>query len=85
MATTLRSFLNDLNQVVQQTMVQSALKLGKGSCPNMEQYHRSCGRIEGMEETVKMAREMLGQLENAQEESDLPELPAVRKKAGGKK
>jgi predicted secreted protein len=75
-ATTLRSFVNDLNQVIQQTKVQSALKLANGSCPTMESYHRNCGRMEGMEETVKVAREMLGQIESAaQDDGTLGELP----------
>jgi hypothetical protein len=76
--TTLRSFLNDLNNVVQQAKVQQAVKLANGACPNMESYHRQCGRSEGMEEVVKLAREMLGQMESAAEESDgLPELPTL--------
>lgn len=81
MATTLRSFVNDLGQVVQQARVQQALKLSNGATPNMEQYHRQCGRMEGMEECVKLAREMLGQLESAAEQSEqqLPEM----KTAGG--
>lgn len=78
MAITLRGFLNDLGQVVQQTKVNQALSLAKGSVPDMERYHRACGRIEGMEEVVKMAREMLGQMEAAAEDkSGLPTMPPV--------
>ena len=78
MAVSLRGFINDLNTVVQQHKAQNALKLANGSTPNMESYHRTCGRLEGLDECVKIAREMLGQLEAAQEEGDgLPEMPAT--------
>ena len=73
--TTLRGFINDLNTVVQQTKGQQALKLANGSCPSMESYHRSCGRIEGMEQVVAMAREMLGQMESSVDKDGLPEMP----------
>ena len=76
MATTLRSFINDLNQVVQQTKVNQALKLANGSTTSLESYHRQCGQMEGMEQCVKVAREMLGQMESAAEQGDgLPEMP----------
>ena len=76
MATTLRGFINDLNQVVQQTKMNQALKLANGSTGNMESYHRQCGQMEGLEQCVKIAREMLGQLEAAAEQGDgLPEMP----------
>ncbi len=77
MATTLRGFINDLEQVVQKTRANQAASLGSGSCPNMEQYHRSCGRMEGMEQTVKIAREMLGQMEASVDKGDLPEMPPI--------
>jgi hypothetical protein len=73
---TLRGFVNDLGTVVQQHKVQNALKLANGSTPNMEGYHRTCGRLEGLDECVKIAREMLGQMEAAMEQGDgLPEMP----------
>lgn len=76
MATTLRSFLNDLGTVVQQTKMNEALKLANGSTTSMEAYHRKCGQMEGMEQCVKIAREMLGQMESAAEQDDgLPMMP----------
>jgi hypothetical protein len=78
MATTLRSFVNDLGQVVQQAKGQQALALASGSTATMEQYNRKVGRMEGMEEVVKLAREMLGQMESAAEAgSGLPEMPNI--------
>jgi len=74
MATTLRSFVNDLSQVVQQTKMNEALKLANGSTGSMESYHRKCGQMEGMEQCVKIAREMLGQMESAQDDDGLPEM-----------
>ncbi len=77
MATTLRSFVNDLNQVVQQTKVSQALKLASGSTGSMESYQRQCGQMEGMEQCVKIAREMLGQIEASVDETGLPEMPQI--------
>jgi hypothetical protein len=71
---TLRGFVNDLAQVVEQTKMQHSLKIASGSVPNMEQYHRSVGRIEGMDQVVKTAREMLGQMEAAVDNDRLPEM-----------
>jgi hypothetical protein len=91
MATTLRSFLKDLNEVVQKTKTNQALSMARGSIPDMERYNRAVGRMEGMEECVKIAREMLGQMEAALDESDLPEMAPTtpvrkpRRKAGASK
>jgi hypothetical protein len=75
--TTVRSFLNDLGQVVQQTKMNEALKLANGSTTSMEMYHRKCGQMEGMEQAIKIAREMLGQLESASEDDGLPKMPIL--------
>jgi hypothetical protein len=80
---TVRKFLNDLSQVVAQTSVNQSVSLANGSCPNMEQYHRRCGRIEGMGEVLKLAREMLGQLESATDNDRLPEMPNVTASGNG--
>jgi len=85
MATTLRQFVNDLDRVVQQTQVNMSLKLGKGQCGDMKQYNRQVGRIEGMEQAVKSAREMLAQMEEVDQKGDLPELPDLKNKRGKKK
>lgn len=74
MTTTLRGFVNDLTKLVQQAKVNQSLAIASGSCPSMEQYHRKVGRIEGMEEMIKMARDMLGQMESALENDGLPEM-----------
>jgi len=74
MAFTLRGFVNDLDKIVQQTQGNMALKLAKGQCPNMETYHREVGRIEGMGLAVQTARDMLTQMETAEQKGDLPEM-----------
>ena len=85
MVTTLRSFLNDLGNVVNQTRMNEAMKLANGSTTSMESYHRKCGQLEGMEQCIKMAREMLGQMESAAErEGELPEMPQPRSVPGPK-
>lgn len=72
---TLRQFVNDLDKVAQQQSANMAMKLAKGQCPNMEAYHRQVGQIEGMSLTVSLARDMLGQMENALDGDSLPEMP----------
>ena len=72
---TLRGFVNDLHNVVVQAKGNQALKLANGSTINMESYHRQVGQMDGMEQCVKHAREMLGQMEAAAEQEDgLPEM-----------
>jgi hypothetical protein len=68
---TLRGFVNDMDKIVQQAQGNMALKLSKGQCPNMESYHREVGRIEGMGIAVTTAREMLSQMEAAEQKGDL--------------
>jgi hypothetical protein len=72
---TLRSFINEFEKVVGQNKVQQALKLSKGSCADMEEYNRQVGRLEGMDQAVATLRDMLGQVEAAQANEDLPEMP----------
>jgi signal recognition particle GTPase len=73
MATTLRSFVNDLDKIVQQQHMNMALKLAKGQCGTLENYHRQVGQMEGLGITVNLARDMLGQMENI-DDGGLPEM-----------
>ena len=87
MATQLRAFLNDLDQVIKLTQRNMSDKLIKGQCGSLEAYHREVGRCEGLGMAVGTAREMLGQMELAADEGELPEMPQAntpRKKAGKK-
>ena len=75
MQVTLRGFVKDLQANIQHVNVQSSVKIAKGSLASIEQYHRQCGRIEGMEQAGKLAKDMLTQLEDAADGgSDLPEM-----------
>lgn len=75
MSTLLRRFVNDLGRVVEQAKYEQAMSIARGAIPNMEQYHRQVGRLEGMDNTVKVARDMLGQMEAAADQEHLPEMP----------
>lgn len=85
---TVARFVNDLDRVLQKATLEMGMKLAKGQCPNHEQYHRMVGRCEGMAEAVNTARQMLRQIELAdQDDSGLPEMtgtddPQPRKKRG---
>jgi hypothetical protein len=73
---TIRGFINEFEKVVGQNKVQQSLKLAKGQCADMKEYNRQVGRLEGMDQAVATLREMLGQVEAAQAQEDLPEMPA---------
>lgn len=69
-----RHFINTLEKVVQQTTMELAIAMAKGSLPDMEAYHRSCGRIQGMEQTVKISKDLLSKMIEAADDNDLPEM-----------
>lgn len=74
----LRQFIKAAADVVGQQKGQMALKLAKGACPSMEQYNREVGRMEGMDITVGLLRDMLTQIEDQQSQGDqLPEMPQM--------
>lgn len=71
---TIRGFVKAAEVTVEKAKANMATKLARGSCPNMEQYNRECGRMEGMEQAVVLLKDMLGQLEEAERNADLPEM-----------
>lgn len=71
---TLRAFVKGADQAVQQQKGNMAMKLARGSCASMEAYNREVGRIEGMEQAVGLLKDMLGQIEDAERNADLPEM-----------
>ena len=74
MQMTIRKFMNNFKQVVDQQKVNMALKLANGSTVNMEQYNRQVGRMEGLDQAVALFKDMVGQMEDAQRDDDLPEM-----------
>ena len=75
MQMTLNQFVRELNNLVQQAKLDRSLSIAKGAIPDMETYHRQCGRIEGMEQAVAMARDMVNTLRDREDAGDLPEMP----------
>lgn len=71
---TIRSFVKQAEQAVQQTKGNMALKLARGSVGTMENYNREVGRIEGMDQCIGLLKDMMEQLEEAQRQQDLPEM-----------
>lgn len=71
---TLRGFVKGAEQAVHQQKVNMALKLARGSCANMEAYNREVGRMEGMDQAIGLLKDMLGQIEDAERNQDLPEM-----------
>jgi hypothetical protein len=73
---TIRKFVKDFNVIVFQNTAQKAVQLGKGQCPNMEEYKKVVGWISGMEAAAELAKAMLTQLEEIDSDaiSSLPEM-----------
>lgn len=74
---TLRQFVKNAEQIVAQQKGNMAIKLQKGQTPNMESYHRQVGQAEGMDIAIAALKDMLGQLEDAERDSDLPTMPPL--------
>ena len=74
MQMTLAQFVKELNNLVQQAKTERAMTIAKGALPDMEQYHRQCGRLEGMDAAVQLARDMVNTLRDREDAGDLPEM-----------
>lgn len=72
---TLRQFVKNAEQIVAQQKANMAAKLQKGQIGSMEAYHRQVGQAEGMDLAVSVMKDMLGQIEDAERDQDLPEMP----------
>lgn len=72
---TLRQFVKNAEAVVGQQKMNMAVKLQKGQVPNMETYHREVGRSEGMDLAMSVLRDMVQQMEDAERDESLPEMP----------
>lgn len=71
---TVRQFIKDFESVITQSATQKRLAISRGSVPNMEAYNRAVGQIEGMENAVATAKEMIRQMREAEEDNELPEM-----------
>lgn len=71
---TLRAFVRNAEQVVQQTKVNMGLKLLRGSTGSVEDLNRQVGRSEGLDQCIGLLKDMLGQIEEAERNQDLPEM-----------
>jgi len=69
-----RHFIKNLETIIKQSVVEQSVTIAKGSLPNMEAYNRACGRIQGMEQTVKISKDLLNKMIEAADDSDLPEM-----------
>lgn len=72
--TTVRKFVKDLETLVNRQIVEDSLKLSKGQCPDHAAYVRMCGVRTGMEGAVRIAQDMLKQIDDLE---DLPEEEAA--------
>ena len=70
----LRAFVRNAEQVVQQTKVNMGLKLLRGSTGTVEDLNRQVGRSEGLDQCIGLLKDMLGQIEEAERNQDLPEM-----------
>lgn len=76
---TLRSFVKELQNALNQAAAQRSLQLGKGQVASMEEYKKSVGYIAGLEGAAQVAEQMLRSIEDQMRENEngLPEMPQV--------
>jgi hypothetical protein len=74
MQVTLRQFVKEFRNLCAQNAGQKALQLGKGQCKDLEEYKKITGWIAGVEAAGELADQMLRQLEEQDEKSDLPQM-----------
>jgi len=76
---TLRSFVKDLQNALNQAAAQRSLQLGKGQITDMEEYKRVVGYIAGLEGAGQVAEQMLRSIEDQLREGEgqLPEMPPI--------
>jgi len=79
MQVTLRTFVKELQNALNQAAAQRSLQLGKGQIASMEEYKKSVGYIAGLEGAGQVADQMLRSIEDQVRESEgeLPEMPTI--------
>lgn len=68
MSLEIKRFVKAFDNAIQQGIGQRSFQLGKGQCKDMEEYKRKVGEIAGLEAAVGLARDMLRQMELAEDE-----------------
>ena len=75
MQVTLRQFVKDFQQGLQQAAFNEAAKLGKGQCKDFEEYKKLTGIIAGYDRAGSLAAQMMESLEETDSDGDgLPEM-----------
>lgn len=72
MQVSIRQFVKDLQQGLNQAAMQKSLQLGKGQCKDHAEYMKSVGIIAGYDGAAQLADAMLRQMEEAERNEDLP-------------
>lgn len=78
-----KRFVTAFEQATQMAIHQRNAQLGKGQCANHEEYKLKVGEIRGLEAASGMARDMLRQMEVAEDNMEMEQ--QAKKAAGGKK
>ena len=73
---TIRQFVKQLQEALNQQAVNKSLQLGKGQCTSMEDYKKVVGYVSGLEAAGSLAESMIRQMEDAArgEDDKLPEM-----------
>lgn len=76
MQVTVRQFVKDFQQGLQQAAFNEAAKLGKGQCADFEEYKKATGIIVGYDRAGVLAAQMMKAMEEADGDDgdDLPEM-----------
>ena len=71
---TLDEFARQYKHVVAKAVMDNTLNIAKGSIKDMEEYNRKVGRNEGLGAAQQLMDDMLKQLREDADGSDLPEM-----------
>ena len=75
MQITIRQFVKNFRQLIDQQIGSNSLQLGKGQCKNFEEYKRKVGFNDGLAAAADLADKMLQKLDEADRDNDLPTMP----------
>lgn len=76
MEISIRQFVKELRNVVNQQVISNSVQIGKGQCKDMEEYKRKVGFNEGLDAAASLAENMFRQLEDRDKDNDLPPMPS---------
>lgn len=78
MQMTIRGFVRNFQELVEQQITRNSVQIGKGQCANFEEYKRKVGFNDGLHAANALADEMLKKMEESSDDKDLPTMGGKR-------